>query len=281
MPGILKRLLPMGYGSQRCPDCDEVITSGAINIKEGVALCPQCGKLARLSELNTSARSVAEILAQPPTGCSIASEDQRVIARVSMRSITGFLFPAGFALFWNSITSVFVLIAIAGLYSNLIGPLPNWFPAPGLKDGKPEMNGGPMDLGMTLFLCVFLIPFVTIGVGMAGAAVMNLIGKVEVVINEFDSYVATGFWFMRWKKRFDPRQVKAVEFGSTSWQSEGGRNRLVEIIAERNVKFGSLLQSDRQDWLRAVLREILLPRNNDGQQSSVPGLAWLSQKSRQ
>jgi hypothetical protein len=279
MSGFLKRMLPIGFGSQRCPDCDELIASEAINIKEGFALCPQCGKLSRLSELNISNRSVAEILAQPPAGCRITSDGQQVTATVSLRSIAGFLFPAAFALFWNSITSVFVLIAIAGLYTNLIGPLPNWFPAPGLKDGKPEMNGGPMDLGMTLFLCVFLIPFVTIGIGMVVAAIINLIGKVEVVIDEFDSYVATGFGVFQWKKRFDPREVKAVDFGTTPWQSEGGANRLIEIVANRSVKFGSLLQPDRMAWLRAVLREILLPKDNHDNESSISALGWLSRRS--
>ena len=113
-----------GTRLQRCPDCDEALGSETINIKEGVALCSNCGKLSRLSELNYSHRSVQEILSNPPTGCSIVSLGQGVVAKASLRSIAGFLFPAGFALFWNGIVSVFVLIAVAGLYTNLIGPLP-------------------------------------------------------------------------------------------------------------------------------------------------------------
>ncbi|MEI7462623.1 MAG: hypothetical protein WCK15_24750 [Pirellula sp.] len=279
MPGILESLSPIGFGSQRCPDCEELITSESINIKEGVALCPQCGKLSRISELNVSGVSVAEILAHPPAGCSVISDGQRVTVTASLRSLAGFLFPAGLALFWNSIISPFVLIVIAGLYSNLIGPLPNWFPAPGLNDGKPEMNGGPMDLGMTLFLCVCLIPFVTVGIGMAGMAIIFLIGKVEVIIDEFDSYVATGFGIIRWKKRFDAREVKTVEFGTTPLQSEGGANMFIEIVANRSVKFGFLLQPDRRAWLRAVLRKVLLPGSGDNYNSKIPALAWLSRRS--
>ena len=248
-------------------------------MREGVALCPKCGKLSRLSELNVSGVSVVEILANPPAGCYVISDGLRVTATASFRSLAGFLFPAGFALFWNSITSVFVLIAIAGLYANLVGPVPTWFPAPGLKEGKPEMNGGPMDLGMTLFLCVFLIPFVTIGIGMAGAAIMNLFGKVEVIVDEFDSCVATGVGIIRWKRRFDAREVKSVEFGMTPWQSEGNANKLIEITTNKVVKFGSLLQSDRMTWLRAVLREILLVRNGNDYDSKIPALAWLSRRS--
>jgi hypothetical protein len=273
----LKRLLPLRRGSQRCPDCDEFITADAMNIREGVALCPGCGTLSRLSELNTSARSIGEILSRPPSGCSIVSDGQRVTVTASMRSLAGFLLPAAFALFWNSITLLFVLIAIAGLYANLVGPLPNWFPAPGMKDGKPEMNGGPMDLGETLFLCIFLIPFVAVGIGMVAAAVLNLLGKVELIIDEFDSYVVTGVGFLKWKKRFDPSEVKAVVFGARAWQSEGQSNKIIEISADRSVKFGSMLQSDRLEWLRAALREIFFANGRDSRLPNLSVPHWLSQ----
>lgn len=248
-----------------------------MNIREGVALCPGCGTLTRLSELNTSARSIGEILSRPPSGCSIVSDGQRLTATAAMQSLPGFLLPAAFALFWNSITSLFVLIAIAGLYANLVGPLPNWFPAPGMKDGKPEMNGAPMNLGETLFLCLFLIPFVAIGIGMVAAAVLNLLGKVEVIIDEFDSCVATGVGFLKWKKRFDPREVKAVVFGARAWQSEEEEtNKLIEISADRRVKFGSMLQSDRLEWLRAALREIFFANRRDNRLPNLSVPHWLS-----
>ena len=35
----------------------------------------------------------------------------------------------------------------------------------------------PAELGMTLFLCVFLIPFVTVGTGMTVLALINLVLK--------------------------------------------------------------------------------------------------------
>jgi len=263
----------------RCPFCDNLLTSDAMNIKEGVALCPSCGKLSRLSDLNTSGRSISEILARPPDGCSISSDGHRVVATVSLRSWISFLTYTGVALFWNSMLSVFVLTAIAGLYTNLIGPLPQWFPAPGLNDGKPEMNGRPMELGMTLFLCLFLIPFVMIGIMMIGAAIMNLLGKVEVVIFEFDSYVATGVGPLRWKKRFDPREVRSVEYGMTAWQSNGNSLPLIEIKADRTVKFGSQMQDHRMEWLVMVLRQLLIHRSDAREEAPSPALEFLSRKS--
>lgn len=263
---------PFGRGIQlqRCPDCDQPIDSDAINIKEGVALCPGCGRLSRLSELTRSDRSVQEILAQPPPGCSILQLGQGAVLSASLRSCAGFLFSAGFALFWNSIVSVFVLIATAGLYANLVGPLPAWFPAPGVREGKPEMNGEPMDLGVTLFLCVFLIPFVTIGIGMTVAAITNLVGKVEVVIDDLDSYVATGVGFVKWKRRFDAGHIRSVNICNAAWQSDGSSNKLIVMVGDRTIKFGSLLQTDRMEWLRVVLKDILLERDSNRQELAVP-----------
>jgi len=261
-----------GKRLQRCPECDESIESAAINIQEGVALCPMCGTLSRLSELNNSDRCVQEILAQPPSGCSIDSLGNVVIVTASTRSIGGFMASVALSLFWNGIVSVFVLIALAGLYTNLVGPLPDWFPASEMNQGKPEMNGKPMELGETLFLCVFLTPFVTIGAIMIAAAMLSLVGKVEVIVKEYESYVATGIAFVRWKRRFDPHQVRSVTYATTTWRSEDGPS--IVLAADRTIKFGSLLQSERAVWLRAVLTELLLHGHDDRHGSSLPQLPW-------
>lgn len=162
MPGILNRFLPSNFGAQRCPDCDEPLKAEDINIKEGVALCPICSKLSRLSSLNTSSRSIAEFLDKPPAGCLLTSS----------------------------------------------------------------------------------------GHGAVG--------------------------FLKWKRRFDPRDVRAIEFGHR-WQSESGKNQVLEIQSTRTVKFGSLLNEEQMQWLRAVLREILLQQTiHNRQKSSLPVLPWLS-----
>jgi hypothetical protein len=255
--------------SQRCPNCDQPIEAESINITEGVALCPGCGKLSRLSKLNYSTRSLQEILAQPPRGCSIGEAGRGVRLLASMRSLGGFIPTALFALFWNSIVSLFVLLAIAGLYSNLIGPLPHWFPAPGVNEGQPEMNGKPMDLGMTLFLCLFLTPFVAVGIGTLVAAITCLIGKVEVVIDEWESYVATGIGFIRWKKRFDSKQIQSVSFYNSGGQSDSDAKSSIELVADRTIKFGSGLREDRKQWLWAAVKEILLNPNSNLTQLST------------
>ena len=274
----MARLTPFtftkGNPLQRCPSCDEPLPADCINIKEGVALCPGCQNLIRLSEVNFSDRSIEEVVKKPARGCSIAETSQGVVITASLRSIGAFIACAGFVLIWISIVSIFLLLTAAGLYSNLIGPLPVWFPSPGLVNGKPQINGGPMGLSETLFLCVFLTPFVIVGIGTACGALVSLIGKVEVVIDEHNSYVATGFGIMKWRTRFDPHQIREVKFTTSDCHSEGDSSRSIEITADRTVKFGSSLPPERKKWMWAALKSLL--RNAAGGHPHLPGIPELS-----
>ena len=232
-----------------CPDCGEQLTSESINLGEGVALCPSCGQLSRLSEVVGLSRPVNVTLKDPPSGCTVTEHGQTIIVHASLRSLVGFVVSLGAALFWNGIVSLFVLIALAGLYTNLIGPLPDWFPTPDDDDIQ--------SLGVTIFLCLFLTPFVIIGMILAGAVLLNVIGKVEVAIGVDNASVRTGAGFLVWRRRFNPTKVHAVRTGTTSWESNGRPGQTIVIDADRRIKFGTLLQEDRREWLLVILRELL------------------------
>ncbi len=236
-----------------CPVCGESLAVESINITEGVALCPACGRLSRLSEVVTHKRPLVEILANPPRGCSIAQHGRQIEVKVSLRSLGGFIAMLFITLFWNGVVSVFVLAAIAGLYANLVGPLPQWFP-------KPDDN---MGLGMTLFLCVFLIPFVLVGLVLLLGLVMTIMGRVVVVIGEHEAYAASGIGILMWRRWFDPQQVRQIETPTlgradkkdTDEESPGKK---IVIHADRVVRFGSAMPEERREWLVAVLRELLI-----------------------
>jgi len=264
--------------ANRCPDCDAAITTDDINIREGVALCPGCGALKRLGELSLSSRPVTEILATPPAGCTAEPYGQGARVTASLRSVGGFIATCFFALFWNGIVSVFVVHALCGLYANLVGPLPAWLPALDAKNGVPRLNGAPMELGATLGLCLFLVPFVVIGAAMVFAALTYLFGRVEVVIDEYGSHVATGVWFLKWKRRFDALDVTAVSPTWTSWTENDQRKKQIEITADRPIKFGSMLRDDRLEWLRTVLHELFSGKQDGRNRSDLPSLLWLPQR---
>lgn len=265
---------------QRCPECDTQIAFESINMQEGVAACTACRKLLRLSELNWSDRTRQQVLEKPPAGCSVSTWGQSLILTVSNRSISTFVGTLFACLFWNSIVSVFLTIAFAGLWANLIGPVPAWLPVPGgLQQGKPVMNEEPMSLGMTLFLCLFLLPFVLIGVGLFVGAFFALFGRVKVVIDQMDSYVTSGAGLLSWKRRFDAKSIQAVRYKNSKGDGESPPKTTIELIGESTIELGGSLPDDRSRWLAVNLQTIFskeariddlkLPRD-------YPDLSWLS-----
>jgi hypothetical protein len=276
---VLKKIAEAFSGSsiQRCPQCDHPIAYESINIKEGVACCDPCRKLFRLSELNWSHRSREEVLAKTPLGCSKVEWGQSLTLTASARSIPTFIGLSFACLFCNGILSVFLSIAIAGLWANLVGPIPGWFPMPGgVRQGRPIMNDAPMNLGTTLFLCLFLIPFVTVGTGLVLGAMFSLLGRVKVVIDQVESYVSTGIGFLSWKNRFDPMGIDSVKFSNSSGDGESAPKSSIQLVGEDTIEFGSTLPSHRRQWLAACLQEIFSP--NDISRDSRP--VWLEPNNR-
>lgn len=234
-----------------CPGCGAGLPVESINIAEGVALCPDCGRLSRLRDVVDRKRPINEVLADPPRGCSLTQQGHEIVATVRRGSLGAFIVTLGIALFWNGITSVFVLIAIAGLYSNLIGPLPEGFPAPPMDDA--------MGLGMSIFLCLFLIPFVAVGLGLFAATLLALVGKTEVVIGEYEAYVSTGVFMFRWRRHFNPQQVHQVELVPSGRNQNGNASGYkIAIRADEDIEFAQSLPDARREWLYAVLHELLI-----------------------
>lgn len=242
--------------TNNCPECGEILPLESINVQEGVALCRECGQLSRLSRVAEHRRPIADVLAVKPSGCAIEDGIDRIKLKATLRSVPGAIGALAISLFWNGIVSVFLLIAVSGLYANLIGPVPNWFPA-------PQMDGKPMTLGMTLFLCAFLTPFLLIGSCMIGAFFIYLFGSVKVVITNDTGVVVTGVGPIAWPSRFDPRSVTHVSIGPTTPQNQEAASDCIIIEADRTVKFGSKLEQNRQEWLEAVLRVILVQSQQD------------------
>ena len=261
--------------SQLCPACDAPITADDINLAEGVALCPDCGKVIRLSELNLSGRANQQILAEPPRGCHVEPDGHGVVITASLRSVSGFLVCLALSAFWNGIVSLFASAAIAGLYFNFVGPLPAWIPLPGVEEGIPIMNDAPMGLGMTLFLCLFLTPFIVIGAVLIVVTLLNLAGRIQVVIHPDQSFVSTGIFFVRLKKRFDPNTIQSVGIGQTTWKSNDEHQPLIELKGKRPVRFGSMLTEERREWLRVILSALILDHRGSTVPANLPRLSWI------
>ncbi len=255
-----------------CPVCDQEIVPADINIVEGVVLCSECGELSRLSDLIFSGSTTEEILSKSSNDIIINSNNGKIEVSISLFSITKFLTSLAVSIFWNGIVSVFLSLAVAAIYYNLFGPVPDWFPTPGLKDGRPIMNDEVMGVGMTIFFCAFLTPFVVIGSGMIINTLLRLFGTTDIVIDKYNSYVSTGISFLRFKRKFDPLNVKAVRYALSKLNQENQKNYVIEIQSSKTVKFGMLLSESQQEWVFTFLRVVLVQKRNH---RNIPKLYWL------
>ncbi len=232
-----------------CPNCAESLPAESINIAEGVAHCPSCGRLSRLSEVASRRRPLKDLLQKPPVGCAVSETGNEIVVYATLRSLVGFFGAAFVTLFWNGITSIFVIIAAVNLYTHAVGPVPEWFPAPQMDE--------PMTLGMTLFLLLFMIPFEVIGAYVAVGTLLIAFGKVEVSLGENESYVRTSIGPIGWRRSFDAATVQSVTQGKSKWSSSDNEQLCVVIESNPALRFGSLLQEDRREWMQTVLHALL------------------------
>lgn len=240
-----------------CPKCNAIIPSDDINVGNDVAYCRTCNLAQKLSDLVHGSDLVTDLdVHRPPAGAWYSDDGRGTIIGATHRSLGTALGALAIALFWNGIVSIFVLLAIASTLSHLHFPLPDWFPA-------PKMNGGPMSVGMTIFLWIFLTPFILIGLAMIGAFLSGIGGRTEVTINRLQSSVFTGIGSLGYRRKFDPSTVKDVRVDEKQWRdSDGDRQRRTAIVVEtkagKRMKLGTMLTDERRKFVAGALRKALL-----------------------
>jgi hypothetical protein len=239
-----------------CSKCGKAIPSEDVNVANDVAYCRACNLSHKLSALTEGTELDAIIdLNNPPAGAWYRNNGMGPVIGATHRSLGSALGALAISLFWNGIVSVFVLVALAGTLRNLGIPLPHWFPA-------PNMNGSPMSVGMTIFLWLFLTPFILIGLAMIGAFLSSLGGRTEVQMANAEGTVFVGIGTLGYRRRFDASAVKDVRLADTRWRDrDGDPQRKTYIIIEtregRLVKFGSMLREDRRKFVAGAVRKVL------------------------
>jgi len=240
-----------------CPKCKNAIAGEDINVAKDVAFCRVCNVSYQLSELTQGSELTADLdLHHPPPGAWCRSDGAGTLVGATHRSFGAALGMLAMALFWNGIVSVFVLVAISGTLHHLHVSVPEWFPA-------PKMNGGNMGVGMTIFLWLFLTPFILIGSFLFGAFLSSIGGRTEVQIHNTQSSVYAGIGVFGFRRRFDASLVKDVRIEDRTWRDgDGDRQRKTNILIEMRdgklIRFGSMLREDRRRFVAGATRRTLL-----------------------
>jgi hypothetical protein len=242
--------------SPTCSRCGKVIPSEDVNVANDVAYCRACNVSYQLSALTRGTELDANInLSHPPAGAWYTNDGTGLVVGATHRSLGSAIAALAISLFWNGIVSVFVLVAIAGTLRNLGIRMPDWFPA-------PVMNDSPMSVGMTIFLWIFLTPFIAIGLVMIGTFLSCLAGRTEVRINNAEGVVFTGVGVLGYRRRFDASAVKEVRIDDKQWRDSDGDRRsktciVIETREGKLVKLGSMLTEERRKFVAGAVRKSL------------------------
>ncbi len=237
-----------------CTQCGGAIAPDDINVAEGIAYCRECRTLNRLATLLEAADLSDVDPADPPTGCSMRDEGAQIVISASPRSLAsagGMIF---FAVFWNGVVSVLVFPAIEGLLYHTLGAVPAWFPHHPFSGG----SGQTLPIGMVIFLCFFLIPFVAIGLSAIAMVLTTLLGRCEVRLRGPEGIAFTGVGPFGWTRRFDASAVRSIRSGDAGWSEDNQQKVAVIIEADRTIRIGSILPEQRRRWMEAALRRLLL-----------------------
>jgi hypothetical protein len=249
-----RRADEQGMSNLVCPKCGKPIPAEDVNVGQGVALCRGCSTVTRLADLASDpVLDQADPGATPP-GCQFRDDGVETVVTASARTVGGAIGALFICLFWNGIVSVFVLIAAASTLQHLLGRVPAWFPAPPMS-GK---NAAGIPLGMTLFLWIFLTPFIAVGLAVLGAFLTCVAGRVEVRIRDGVGVVFIGFGPVGWRRRFEVAQVRSVSIGRTTWSQNNQTKPVIVIDCGEPLRFGSGLPEIRRDWMGATLRKMLV-----------------------
>jgi hypothetical protein len=241
-----------------CPRCKGVIPSEDINVVKDIAYCRNCNLAQSLSALASGTVVNDDVdLTQAPAGAWFSRDPDGMTVGATNRSLGGAFGLLFFALFWNGIVGMFVLLALSATLHQLGIGLPSWFPAFAAKS-----NSQP--LGFIIFLWLFLTPFIAIGLAVFSGFLNALAGRAEIRIQNGHADLFTGIGPIGFHKRFEAAEVRNVRIEEQPWRGQNGNSqpstRIIIETTNRTLQFGSMFTYERRRFVAAALKKELSRR---------------------
>jgi hypothetical protein len=121
---------------------------------------------------------------------------------------------------------------------------------------------------MTIFLWLFLSPFITVGAVMFAAFLSALAGRTELRVERDQVSLFSGIGPIGLRKRFSTSEVKDVRIENKNWRdSDGDSHRKVHIVIETDrkpISCGSMLTDERRQFFAAAAKKELIRSQPSG-----------------
>ena len=254
MNQLLEKAFAAASVTPVCPRCKRVIPSKDINVANDIAFCRNCDLSHRLSTLTTG-EVVDEAVDtnKPPAGAWFRQDGAGVQIGATHRSLGQAFGLLLMTVFWNGIVSVFVATAAVSTLRHLGVDLPHWIH--GSKSGL-------LPIPITIFLWLFLLPFIAVGLALLGAFLSTLGGKTELRIARGECEIFTGIGPLGWRKRIAMSEIKDVRIEESGFQSaQTGSRRSFRVVVDTGLKpiyFGSMLTAVRRRFVAGAAKKELV-----------------------
>lgn len=242
-----------------CPRCKKTILSEDINVANDIAYCRACNLSHHLSALASGSIVDSDVdVSRPPAGAWFRRDSVSATIGATHRSLGqafGLLF---FCLFWNGIVSVFVLLALGSTLQHLGIGIPHWFPS-------PTSHGKMIPIGLTIFLWLFLTPFIAIGLGVFASMLSCIAGRTEMRVEGNNATLFTGIGPVGFRKRFLASAAQEVRIVEKRWRDRDGDSRqsmqiIIDLASGKAIRFGSMLTKERRAFVAGAIQKVLIKR---------------------
>ena len=175
-------------------------------MSKGGVFCPACKEVFDISLLLGQAEPVEVDIGRLPAGVSLEATPGGFLARASCRMWVALLFLIPFTLAWSG-------FSMAGLYGSQI------------IEGKFDMQRS-----------LFGLPFLVGTVVLLSLCLLTLAGSTVVQVNNGRGESSIGVGFLRRRRRFDPAEVKDVEYGGEYDHSRAKFRAYIVLHGGRRVR---------------------------------------------
>ncbi|MCI0639740.1 MAG: hypothetical protein L0Y72_24105 [Gemmataceae bacterium] len=208
-----------------------VIPASHLNVETDVAVCEKCNDAFSISALLASGQVPDDFnIHDPPRGAWFEDTGTGCRLGATTRSPTALLLVP-FMCVWSG-------FSLGGIYGT-------------------QIVNGEFSLGMSLFG----IPFVLGTLLFGSIAFMTVCGKVVVVADGDDGRVFQGVGPIGWTRRFDWASMSSVEEAFPSWHHSGSIVKVISLVGQTRLSFGSMLSDPRRYYLLQCLRKFLADRS--------------------
>jgi hypothetical protein len=211
-----------------CPQCQQPVEAGQINVATDVAFCRHCNEAFSLADQVATRQAAGRAPGEPPEGCWFRSEIGQWEAGATTRSHAAWILVP-FACVWSGGSLGFIF--------------------------GTQLIRGEFDALMTLFG----IPFLFGMIPLVPFAVMSLCGKVVLAVDDDQASLFVGAGPIGRRRRFRWSQIVSVSDAILPGTEHENPAKVICLEGTKKpIHFGLVMSNERRAYLLRLLRRMLV-----------------------